>query len=119
MPKSKQQRKRFVRIQRQKNVEKAAKRRAGRVKVDKIVADQKEDVVGNNGERVVTPEEMAYMEDTRKAESEPTREQLEKFEADELEAAKKQYESESMVDAETVPFDPKSVLNKYLKKDGV
>ena len=56
----------------------------------KVMADQKEDVVGNNGEKVVTPEEKAYVEDTRKPEPEP------------------------------IPvFDPKKLVDEILKEYGV
>lgn len=75
-------------------------------KVKKVMADQETDVIGNGAERVVTPEEMSYVEDTRKPEIEiigtPT-----------PDAATEQYFTPPE------PFDAKKLIDDILKKYGV
>uniref|UniRef100_A0A6H1ZPJ3 Uncharacterized protein n=1 Tax=viral metagenome TaxID=1070528 RepID=A0A6H1ZPJ3_9ZZZZ len=121
-------------------------------KGNKIMADQKEDVTGNGGEKVVTPEEQAYVEDTQKLEPEVTTDMPhaavgQAFTPPEVDCPHKtirdwpgcfedcdyagmdecphhvSYEPEidsGMRDLEPTPkpepFDPKSVIAKYLKK---
>ena len=77
-------------IQKQKQHEATKKLAKQPKKEKKITADQKEDVTGNNSEKVVTPEEKAYVEDTRKPEPEPT-----------------------------PVFDPKKLVDEILKEYGV
>ena len=61
-----------------------------RIRREKKLVDQKENVVGNGAEQAMTPEEKAYMEDTRKPEPEPT-----------------------------PVFDPKKLVDEILKEYGV
>ena len=90
-------------------------------KPKKIVAEQVGDVLGNGAEKVVTPEEASYMQDTREPEipMETLEESVKRLEAEELASAKEQAESEREI-LEPEPFNPKKLVADLLKKkDGV
>ena len=93
-------------------------------KEEKIAADQKEDVVGNNGEKVVTPEEKAYVENTGEPEPElelcphkTIRNWPDCFEDCDYAGTDEcpHYKSEPKP---TPAFDPQKLIDKILKKYG-
>jgi len=59
-----------ARKKRAKTKKQLAEKRNQDMKPKRVLADQAKDVVGNGAERVITPEEKSYIEDTRKPEPE-------------------------------------------------
>ena len=93
----------------------------------KIVADQKEDVIGNNAEKVTTPEEMAYIEDTQKPDvtettccicGEPNVDGKEHEECMDREAMLVDVERRTPNEPPAESFDPKKLIADALKKHG-